>query len=205
MINCQIFNQTSSRSTKWKLNSKILVSIPSILSYISFSSLDKVLFKMNFYNSYGIFAIGSSLTPFRFLVQSSREAWTIPYSRNFNKFLIWFDPPSAQIVKLKDVLKGYELSYGKAKVADAHSIIIFHKCHAISNGNYITIQSSDIYRTSSRSLFQYLLDQYEDLRKFQQHIFSVNEIFPKELFPTRLYPQDEDEDVPYDFVPSNYV
>lgn len=106
---------------------------------------------------------------------------------------MWFDTPSSWIMRFKIELQGNELSYYRMKIAEAHSIIIFHKRHEVSNGNYVTIQNSDIYKTSPKSLFQYPLKQFEELRKFQKHIFCVNGIFPKELCPRGLYPQHQEK------------
>lgn len=117
--------------------------------------------------------------------------------------MLWFDPPSTWKERLKTELRGYETRCGRLKISETHSIFIFHRCHAISKGNHITIQTFDIYHTSLTSLFQYPLEQFQELRKFQQHMFTINGIFPKELFPTGMYPQNEEEDVPYDFLPGD--
>lgn len=37
------------------------------------------------------------------------------------------------------------------------------------------------------------------------YMFSINNIFPKELFPRGLNPQEKDEEVPYDFFLGDYV
>lgn len=89
----------------------------------------------------------------------------ISYSQNFNKFLTWFDNAETWKQKLKEELKGFKTNYGRLKISEAYSVIVFHRRHTVANGNYITFQSYNIYYIDPKSLFEKPLDFCKNLRK----------------------------------------
>lgn len=106
-------------------------------------------------------------------------------------------------VEFKKYLK--KPNFRRLKVTDSYSIIIFHKHHFFTNGNYVTFQTYNFYRTDSKSLYNQPLELHQEFKNFQKDMFFANNIFPKELFPKRTNPQDEDEEVSYDFFLGEYV
>lgn len=98
-----------------------------------------------------------------FLLKYLKELGMFPYSQNFNGFFLWFDSLQTWKIKLKAKLKNYLTNpqFGRLKIVNAYTTIMFHRHHSLfNNRNLLTSSSYSFYKTNANSVHLRPLEFY---------------------------------------------